>query len=66
MDLCSECGNTLPIVLTEQDAKNAALVITMLRNNPWPTNDTRWQFIEIWADEIVKRMTPNAKVSGGL
>jgi hypothetical protein len=44
--------------LTEQDGDMAALLLSMLRNSPWPSSDPRWKVIEAWAETVARLTLP--------
>ena len=44
-------------LLNSKDVSMAQLLLTMLRDSPWPSADTRWLSIEAWAEDITRRTT---------
>jgi hypothetical protein len=52
-------------VLSTLDVGGAAdLLLDLLKNNPWPSSDPRWQWLEAWADRARRAISTEPSTGG--
>ena len=42
-------------IFSGNDVEMVALIQNLLSFNPWPTVDMRWQTIDVWTKDVIKR-----------
>lgn len=47
----------------KQDIQMTQFALSLLKNNPWPTSDTRWRMVETWLSDLSRLAQPSASTT---